>query len=292
VLRLSLWLAPLNRAWYNVLMQELVARDFENARLTPDQIRKINYAIDQVDMGRYSFQYLKELVELGRKSLKKAYAEGKDERAADLVAEVQIYNHVLNICYDKKGTVVKNVKPDPKHLKVLAIVDGRVCPVDYTMDTWVNLLGGNVSRGPAWDILKHYGENCAACNKVVANIDPKLVGEKIPPEVAKFVARRFPQAQVVTKFQPAEQPAAEKEAGGGVGFLSEDIRKDVEPLSSNPQVAAAQTKVRKLIDELLFATEDREPPFIITKIQSKLATAHEQLVTLRQQVETKRSSRR
>lgn len=273
-------------------MQEPVARDFENVRITPDQIRKINYALDQVDLGRFSYQYLKELVELGRRSLKKAFNDQKEERAAELGAEIQIWNHVLNVCYSRSGTKVKEVRPDPEHLKVLAIVDGRVCPAGYTLDTWVNLIGAKFGRGESWDILKHYGENCLACNKNVANIDPALVATKgLSSETEKFLAKRFPPLPTVTQIQQqaAEQSAAI--ADDALNFLPADVRKDIDPVSSNPQIAAAQSKVRKLIEELTFAMEDREPPYIISKLQSKLGTAHEQLVTLRQQLGSNRSRR-
>lgn len=271
-------------------MELPVARDFDGVRLTPEQIRQINYAIDQVEIGRYSYKYVKELVELGRKSLQRAYAENDEERIDELGKEVQVYNHILNTCFSNRGDKHKDLRPDPKHLAYLAIIEGRVCPAGYTMDHWVNLVGGKSgSRTEAWDLIKHYNNGCLTCQRTVGNIDPALVVRTgVTPEVTQFTNKMFP---VVAAPDIQTVEIAQEQPDDILSGLPPEVRADIDPISSNPQVAAIQNKLINLIQELRIAMEDREPAFVISKIQRQIASTHEQLVAVRSH-SSKRYSRR
>jgi len=99
----------------------------------------------------------------------------------------------------------------------------------------------------------------------IAHRDLEFVGRAVPPSYASPAP-----APVVQKVHQVAEPAAEIS-------LPQELSQVYEATSSDPTIAALQVQLRNAVQDLTESMEDRSPAFIVTKIQARIASLHEEI---------------
>lgn len=84
-----------------------------------------------------------------------------------------------------------------------------------------------------------------------------------------------PQPAIV--FEDLIPPALQAPAAPAATGLPEELRRAFEPLSDDPTIRDLQLQLKKAVEDLTIAIEDREPPYILRKIEARVAQLHERI---------------
>ena len=144
--------------------------------------------------------------------------------------------------------------------------------------------------GPKSQALEHVlhtafrGQPVAPDPKHLAYLDyleqqarAEIEEEEIRQEIEDTVAD-IEDAEIIYEREYEHEPEEEDELAG----LDPDIRAQLEPLSSDPEIAEVQTELRRLTLEMISAHEYGDlTPFEMRRLEQRTARTHEQLIELR-----------
>jgi len=296
--------------------EEPVARDAYKARLTPEQIYQINYYLDRAASGSFSKQFIKDLHYHAHRRFQEARRKGDKELADRLGPEAQVLEHVLKVAFrgDQPTGVGPDPKHMEYIAHIERKAAEGASKKDYRHPNYWVIPDWHPDTGdpePAFEMLRVFSSAVMEIEperfdivfnpyaegsmQVLFEEDGRqyasltIVDREDTPTYALFLTSGEGGEVYFTDieeglqyFEPEitgyeEEVEAVEEPDDELAFLEPELRADLEPLSEDPEIASIQQELRRLVFELRDAMEDEEPPFIITKIQRRIATTHERL---------------